>query len=367
MDVTLPILVLGLILLIHLTFVNINIGLGFYSLILRFISLRRSEVARTARKVFKFLVATEVVSGVYGTMITVVLAGLFPTLVNIAATILFIPLIISILGILIRLTSIVAYWYTWDRVNVKTHLSIGIVMAVSGLMIPGGFRYIFALINNPVGLKSLTPLLGDPIEALFNPVYPPLLLHTWIGALSIGFLTAAAGLSWTSRRSGEDLEWSRHASLLGSLMIIPQGIVGFWFWSTLSFHSRYLFNSINKSFLPVGESSIDMGHSFLGMVLLAIVILVMGVAYYYKPDKKVAYILPSLAIISLILGEIAHDVGRLPYMVIIGEKGIEASAFLNKLIIIDPILIGVGVASILIMTGVFLILLYHYLAKGFLQ
>jgi len=368
MDVALPIIVLGAILLIHLTFVNINIGLGFYSFILRWRSISNIEVVKPARKVFKFLVASEVVSGVYGTMITIVLAGFWPTLMNIAAIILFIPLLISIIGIIVRLTFIAAYWYTWDRVQPKIHLVIGLIMALSGLMIPAGFRYIFAFINNPVGLTGLNPISGNPLEALTNPVYPPFILHTWFGALSIGFLAAAAGLAWSSKKDKSIEKWSGYASLLGGLMIIPQGLTGFWFWSTLSFHSPYLFNSINKSFLPTGDTSTDVSHAFLGMVLLAIAILTLGIIYYYQPSRKwIAYLQAPTAVVSLILGEITHDIGRLPYMVILGEAGIPMETFINRLLIIEPTLILSVLATIIFFTLIFIALLYLYLVKGVLE
>jgi len=368
MDLTLPITVLGTILLIHLTFVNINIGLGFYSFILRWRSITNIEVVKPARKVFKFLVASEVVSGVYGTMITVALAGFWPTLVNIATIILFIPLIISIIGIIARLTSIAAYWYTWDKVQPKIHLSIGLIMALSGLAIPAGFRYIFAFIDNPVGSTSLNPISGNILEALMNPIYPPLLLHTWFGALSIGFLAAAAGLAWSSRKDKTIEKWSGYASLLGGLMIIPQGLTGFWFWSTLSFHSAYLFYSINISFLPTGHSSTNVSYTFLGMVLLAIAILTLGIIYYYQPSRKwIAYLLAPAAVASLILGEITHDIGRLPYMVILGETGIPMETFINKLLIIEPTLILSVIAIIIFFTIIFIALLYLYLVKGILE
>jgi len=368
MDLTLPILVLGTILLIHLTFVNINIGLGFYSFILRWRSLSNIEVVKPARKVFKFLAASEVVSGVYGTMITVVLAGFWPTLMNIAAIILFIPLLISIIGIIVRLTFIAAYWYTWDKVQPKIHLVIGLMMALSGLMIPAGFRYIFAFINNPVGLISVNPISGNPLEALTNPVYPPLLLHTWFGALSIGFLAAAAGLAWSSKTDKTIEKWSAYAGLLGGLMIIPQGLTGFLFWSTLSFHSPYLFNSMNKSFLPTGYTLTDVSHTFLGMVLLAIIILTLGVIHYYQPTKRwIAYSLAPMAIASLIFGEITHDIGRLPYMVITGETGIPMETFINRLLIIESTLVFSVVAVILFFTLIFIALLYLYLVKGILE
>jgi cytochrome d ubiquinol oxidase subunit I len=368
MDPTLPIIILGIVLLIHLTFVNINIGLGFYSFILRWRSLTNIEVVKPARKVFKFLVASEVVSGVYGTMMTVVLAGFWPTLVNIATIILFIPLLISIIVIIVRLTFIAAYWYTWDKVQPKIHLVIGLLMALSGLMIPAGFRYIFAFINNPVGLIRLNPISGNPLEALTNPVYLPLLLHTWFGALSIGFLAAAAGLAWSSKIDKTIEKWSGYAGLLGGLMIIPQGLTGFWFWSTLSFHSHYLFYSINRSFLPTGHSSIDVSHAFLGMVLLAIVILTLGVIYYYQPAKRwIAYLLAPTAIASLIFGEITHDIGRLPYMVLTGETGIPIETFINRLLVIESTLVFSVVAVIIFFTLIFMGLLYLYLVKGILE
>lgn len=368
MDVTLPLTVLGGVLLIHLTFVNINIGLGFYSVILRWMSLSNIDAFKPARKVFKFLVATEVVSGVYGTMITVVLAGFWPTLVNIATIILFIPLLVSIIGIIIRLTSIAAYWYTWDKVGPRIHLSIGLVMAFSGLMIPAGFRYIFAFIDKPHGLTSLNPITGNTIEALMNPVYPPLLLHTLFGALSIGFLAASAGLAWSSKIDKTLERWSGYASLLGGLMIIPQGLTGFWFWSTLGFHSPYLFASLNKSFLPVQYSSTDVSHLFLGMVLLSIIILVFGIIHYYQPSRRwTAYTLAPLSIAALMFGEIAHDIGRLPYMVIVGEKGVPVELFINRLLFIEPTLILSGMLSIIFFTAIFLALLYLYLVRGILE
>lgn len=368
MEVTLPLIVLGVILLTHLTFVNINIGLGFYSVILRWKSLSNPEPLRAARKIFKFLIATEVVSGVYGTMITVVLAGIWPTLVNIATIILFIPLIVSIIGIIIRLTSIAAYWYTWDKVGARIHLAIGLLMAFSGVMIPVGFRYIFAFINNPVGLTSLNPISGNIIEALMNPVYPPLLLHTLFGALSIGFLAASAGLAWSSKVDKTVERWSGYSSLLGGLMIIPQGLTGFWFWSTLSFHSPYLFASLNKSFLPIQHSSTDVSYLFLGMVLLSIVILMFGMIHYYQPYRRwIAFMLAPLSIATLMFGEIAHDIGRLPYMVIVGEKGVPVEFFINRLLFIDPALMFSVVSAILFFTAIFIALLYLYLVKGILE
>jgi len=56
------------------------------------------------------------------------------------------------------------------------------------------FRYIFAIIDKPVGILNLTPLETDPVAALSNPVHLTIVLHTWIDAVSIGFMATATGL-----------------------------------------------------------------------------------------------------------------------------------------------------------------------------
>lgn len=367
--VDLALLILGLVVLIHFTFVNINIGLGVYSIILRWIGLKITDAEESARKVFKFLVASEIVSGVWGTMITVVLAGLFPMLLNIATIILFIPILVSLIGILLRMVSIVAFWYTWGRINPNAHLGIGIIMATSGFMIPGGFRYIFALINNPHGITSLSPTIsGDPIEALSNPVYPPLILHTWFGALSIGFLAAAAGLAWASKQHKPSLHWSGLAGLIGGLLIVPQGLSGFWYWSTLAHYSQYLFNSIMVPMLPSDiKPAIITSHSFLTMVVIGLMILILGIVHHYRPEPYKAYILLILAILALYMGEITNDLGRYPYMVIIGSKGIPIEAFINPLITLNSEILIIGLIPITIMMIVFIVLLYLYLVRGFMK
>ncbi len=363
-----PLILLALVVLIHFTFVNINIGLGVFSVFLRWKSINNPELDVPAKKSFKFLAATEVVSGFFGTMITVILAALWPTLVNIVTIVLFIPLYISIIGILLRMTSIIGFWYTWDRIKPSIHLLIGVIMAISGFLIPMGFRYIFALIDDPVGVLNLAPLQGDPIKALANPIYPPLILHTWFGALSIGFFALATGFAWASRKDSGLRRWAAVASLAGALMIVPQGFVGFWFWSTLGTHTQYLFYSINQGIIPVGNSATNVSATFLIMVVLAIYLMIAGVAYYYEPEKRgLGYTLAPLSALALIFGEFTHDYGRLPYMVITGKEGFDVNLFVNKLVILDLSDVLAGLIPILVIAIIFVIFMYLYLVKGFLD
>lgn len=93
-----------------------------------------------------------------------------------------------------------------------------------------------------------------------------------------------------------------------------------------------------------------------------------GIIYYYEPERRaLGYSLAPLSIMAMILGEITHDWGRMPYMVITGETGIPAELFVNKLFVLDLPSIAMGLIPIIVITTGFLILLYLYLAKGFLQ
>ncbi len=367
-DITVPLYLLAFVVLTHFTFVNINIGLGVFTLILRWMSLKKKELEEVARRAFKFLVATEIVSGIFGTMITVVLAGLWTTLVNIATIVLFIPIYISIIGIILRLTSIIGFWYTWGRIKEYLHILIGIIMVVSSFMIPGGFRYIFAVIDYPVGLESVSPIVGDPIKALANPVYPPLIFHTLIGATSIGFFAAATGFAWASKKNDFLTPWAGKAALWGSILIIPQIIVGIWFWITLRQYSRYLFKSLMGGIGRFGASQTNVSPTFLGMILLAFILLILGFIYNSNPEeRRYGYMLAPLAILALIFGEFTHDYGRLPYMVITGDTGYPAELFVNKLVVLNLANIASGLIPILGMLLLFITLLYLYLAKGFIE
>ena len=368
MDPLPPLLVLAFVLLVHLTFVNINIGLGFLSVAARWRSKRDLKAEALSKQSVKFIAANEVVSGVYGTLITVILFGLWTGFVNIVVQVLFFALLLSVIAIIIRLTSIAAYWYTWGRIGVNVHILIGLIMAISGLFIPAGFRYIFAFMNNSTGLMRLSPLEGDLAVALSNPLYPPLLLHTWFGALSIGFLAAATGFAWASKRSEYVKVWAANAALVGALLIIPQGIVGFWYWSSLSSHSPILFSALNTGLIRGVSAQTNVSHSFLAMVLIGVYLLTAGLIYYANPSRiRLAYTLAPLSILSLFFGEISQNWGRMPYLILQGDSGLDVNLFVNKLVVIDAATLLIALVPIAVITLGFVALLYHYLAKGFME
>jgi len=365
MAVTIPLISLALVLLIHLIFVNINIGVGLYSFIVRYRSMRDESLEEVARKAFKVLVGSEFVSGVFGTIITVVLAGLWTPLVNIVTTVLFIPLVISLIGIILRLTSIVGFWYTWDIERRGLHLFIGLIMALSGFMIPSGFRYIFALIDYPAGVTSLNPISGDIFKALANPIYPPLILHTWFGATSIGFLTLASGFSLMKDPSQVIKNSINELVLFGSLLVVGQVFIGLWFALTLNTYSPYMASNIFGMFIRNFGGNRISTLSFIIMVVSAALIIIFGFGYLRISLPKNPYILllGPLAVLSLLAGEISHDLSRYPYMVVTGDEGILMETFVNQLIQIDLSMVLLGLVPILAFFIVFLIIIFKFFLR----
>ena len=134
--------------LIHVTLVNIVLGLSILVPILEYISYRRRDpvLLETAGRSFRFLAVSDLAAGVWGTWLTIVLAGLWPSLAYIAMTEPFTAISIALIGILVSIPSIVIYWYSWDRGSPRTHIMVEILMGASALAVPRGFRAIFSYI-----------------------------------------------------------------------------------------------------------------------------------------------------------------------------------------------------------------------------
>lgn len=118
---------------------------------------------------------------------------------------------------------IAIYWHLWGgRVNPRTHSLIGIPLAISVLLVPVGFRYLFA------GLDYPQYTMTNPLTAFSNPVYPPLIAHTLIGAMDIGGAFVTASVLATRRNmniegvrialGGTGLAYSCHRPLRGGLI-----------------------------------------------------------------------------------------------------------------------------------------------------
>jgi cytochrome d ubiquinol oxidase subunit I len=180
---------LGLSVIIHVAFVSVTLGVGVLMAWYRYVAYKRrsEEMEARARRLLGLLAASELMSGVWGTVITVFLAGLFPGLTALVTNVLFLTISIAIIGIFIRIPSIAAFWYLWGRVDPRKHVALGFVMAASGFLIPLGFRTIFAETMSPHVLATYLASGSAPIaQAYTNPLLWVLYAHTVVAVLSVG-------------------------------------------------------------------------------------------------------------------------------------------------------------------------------------
>ncbi|MCE4606825.1 MAG: cytochrome ubiquinol oxidase subunit I [Desulfurococcales archaeon] len=275
----------------HIVLVNVAITLGILAPYLRWRSLKENDKAleKVAREVTRLLAATYGLGGVFATAFTVFLLSFYPEFIGLAGNIALAPFAISILSIVLNFFTIVAFYYGWDKWSPRAHLTIGFFMALTFLLIPLGFRAVFAFLNTPQGLyfEDGVPRL-DLIKALANPTLPPLYLKSIVGALTAGTFALAAGYAYRYTRTND--EEVKRVSLVFVQKTVPYvllGLVtmvflGLWYAFSLQ-NVEYKFNNIFANLgWSVGNGVVhyDMSWLFMfKMILVAIQFAAIIVAY----------------------------------------------------------------------------------------
>jgi cytochrome d ubiquinol oxidase subunit I len=361
--------ILGISVIVHVIIVNITIGSGWISAMARFLAwLRRvPELEIMSRRVFKILIVAELFSGVWGTIITVILAGFFPTLTAIATDIIFYPILIALSSIFVRIPSIALFWYTWGKIRSSVHSVLGFVMALSGFGIPLGFRYIFAQINYPNAIDMAMQGFKDlaRVTVFFNPVYLPLIMHTWFGAMSIGGFIVA---SFFAIRGNVNVKFVWIGLWHGVIFLILQAFMGPWYLVTLSAETPILFNNLVGAI----DSTFNILPVFAAKIIMIASLALVSVKVWSDVKRgngevpRYALMLGPVAVVAAVIGEFMNDGGRYPFMVLEGQTGIKAAQFMNVYLEI-PLNTVYGVVAILLaFVGVFMAIAYYALNRRFL-
>lgn len=361
--------ILGISVIVHVIIVNITIGAGWISAMARFLAwLRRvPELEIMSRRVFKILIVHELFSGVWGTIITVILAGFFPTLTAIATDIIFYPILIALSSIFVRIPSIALFWYTWGKVRSSIHSILGFVMALSGFGIPFGFRYIFAQINYPNAIDLAMQGFKDlaRVTVFFNPVYLPLIMHTWFGAMSIGGFIVA---SFFAIRGNVNVKFVWIGLWHGVVFLILQAFMGPWYLVTLSAETPILFNNLVGAL----DSTLNILPVFAAKIIMIASLALVSVKVWSDVKRgngevpRYALVLGPMAVVAAMIGEFMNDGGRYPFMILEGQTGIRAAQFMNVYLEI-PLYTVYGVVAILLaFVGVFMATAYYALNRRFL-
>jgi cytochrome d ubiquinol oxidase subunit I len=349
---------LGLAVVLHVIFVSMTLGTGLLAALYRWRAYRENDpwAELFARKVFKVLIVSELFSGVWGTIITVFLAGFFTAVTTLATNTLFIPIAIAIASIMIRIPAIAISWYTWGKINPRTHSLVMWIMALSGFGVPFGFRAVFAEINNPTAVGYYLQTGQNPGWMPYaNPLFWTLYLHTVAAVISVGGFVAA---SLTALE--KDVRGVKAGLTLGFGFLVAQLAFGPLYWYSLGQYSPLLFNAVNTTYSPL-----------LGVKLVAVAaLLVLG--YMALKSARAGAIHPAtkwlapLALFAVVAGEVLNDGARYPNLVLAGDKGLPATLFANFYIDIPMPAVYVILAFLILSLVVFTAAAFYALYKRFI-
>ncbi|MEM1592927.1 MAG: cytochrome ubiquinol oxidase subunit I [Archaeoglobaceae archaeon] len=348
-----PFVFLGFAVLLHVLFVSITIGTGWITAYSRLKSYLNSDayLEKFARKAFRILVVFELFSGVWGTIITVILAGFFPGLTALATNVLFTPMLIALIAIMLRIPSIAVFWYTWGKLHPKAHSLVGLIMAISGFLVPFGFRAVFSEISSPTAVAEFIGYgFASPFTAYTSVMFWLLYLHTIFASLSVSGFVVAFLNSLEKDDKGLKIGYS-----YGIAFLFAQIPIGAIYWLSHSYYSTYIFETITfGNFLPI----------FIAKLTVITLLLILGIFGYLK--RSISALLVVLSLFAVFFGELMNDGARYPYMVVLGNEGIHFRAFSNFYIDIPTTAVLLILAFLLISVIVFLTAVFYALFKRYL-
>ena len=224
---------------------------------------------------------------------------------------------------MVELTTIAVYYYTWNRVDARLHLTVGWVYAVASvctlIIINGILTFMLTPGDTWISVAGTGHEASKFWNAFFNPTYwPSLLLRT-------GVCTSLAGI-WalitSSRIDGDKLpalktsmvQWSVKW-LLPSFVATPFLLV--WY--------LFMVPEAQRALLTLGIDTIA-GGTFSTVTRIALVIVItsatiVGVAYFLAYRNPVDFNLSHatsvllLALIATGCGEYAREMLRKPYVI----------------------------------------------------
>ena len=376
-------------LLIHITLVNLVLGMSVIVPMTEYLAYRRKdpELRLLAKKLFRFLIIADLIAGTFGTWVAISLTAFFPKLLYIFSTVLLIPVLLAIIGIVMAVPSIAFYWYAWERVSARTHMIAGAIMAIGALIVPAGFRVLFAFVDDPTGfnISSLSGPTGNVstnFASLFgNPIYVTLLFHSWFGGLTMSALFAAGVYGWhyntqakkvktaapaqgemtsnLERDGGREVEgtgaklnsreahyiemirnynYTKYLLKIGLIFLTIQSAIGIIYYFVLAKYSPYIFAAITGNMSVAGYNFELVFVPFISLVVVIwITTLILqfqvrsrrGVKGTPKVSRLAAFFLAFSTFTALPLGEASNDASRAPYMLITGTSGVSANNFSN--------------------------------------
>lgn len=364
---------LGLTVVVHIFLVSLVLGIAVIVPLLEWRSYRSDDDSFLvlSHRLFRFLAVTDLVAGVWATWMTIVLAGYWSPLLFVAATKLLLPITVAIVGVMISIPSMAAYYYLWGKVSRRVHLLIGGVVIVGVLMVPVGMNAIFAFVDYPVA--SVSPWAG-----FLNPLYPVYTAQRVSAGIAMAALAFSAfyALKLTKGPGKPDVDspvyqkGAKYGLYVGLSALSAQTVTGVAFGVQLEQHSPYLASAVLGD---VFAGYVPTYYDFVPLTaaLLAVLAILWASALYNlrrlreaRLSRAASYLMLFAALSEVPLMEFVLDAARFPYFVIDGSSGVPASAYINSWMVIPS---EFAVAAVLVagaLMAFFACLLYSLFLKA---
>ena len=318
----------------HIAMVNLGI---FLALIVPYLKWRADKngdagLDKVAYKLMRFYAATYGIAGVFATAYTVFLLSFYPIFLGAAGNIALVPFGLAILMIVVHFFSIATFYYGWNRFSRPVHHTIGALLALSSLLIPLGFRAVFAFLNIPVGLHFENGKLTLHVtEALGNPTLLPLYLKSIVAAITAGSIAVIGGLAYSYVRS-DDSEYKAAIEKIMPFLgkTAATGLVLMFFlglWYALSLRAiPYKFNNVFASLgWKAGDGTVSYNVAWLFVLKMIFYVfqiyVIMTVYKFLKqrqvPIEKAPLLLFTglIALSTVIFGEYLNAFSQYPYFI----------------------------------------------------
>jgi cytochrome bd-type quinol oxidase subunit 1 len=203
----------------------------------------------------------------------------------------------------VEITAALIYAYNWDRLDRRTHLSVGWIYFVAAWMSLAVINGIITYMLTP-GRWLQTHQFWD---GFFNPTYlPSLVIRTVFAVALAGVFGLFTALDLHSPHRERALRWAGKW-LLAGLVLTP--LAGLWYYSKVPDFSRQYFGG----FIPAAQ------HTFwLGIACTAIAILLTLVFTLFRPQwlrRPVMTLLLFACFGALASGEFMREFARKPYVI----------------------------------------------------
>jgi cytochrome bd-type quinol oxidase subunit 1 len=322
--------VIGIIAIFHVMISQFAVGGGLYLPLAERKALRMSDrtiaeswMAQLVRHSKFFLILTGVFGTVSGVGIWFAIGLAHPEATSTLIHNFVFGWAIEWVFFMIELTTIAVYYYTWNRIDPKLHLTVGWVYSVASVatlvIINGILTFMLTPGDTWLSVAGTGQEASKFWNAFFNPTYwPSLLLRT-------GVCTALAGI-WaliTSSRIDGDKQPALKTSMVqwSVKWLVPS------FVATPFLLMWYLFMvpASQRTLLTLGIDTIA-GGTFSTVTRIALIIVItsatiIGVAYYLAYRNPVEFNLAHaisvllLALMATGAGEYAREMLRKPYVI----------------------------------------------------